>query len=236
MGNPFRGENAIGKYRQWIAHQPKLLARVPELRGKTLGCWCAPQGGLPPDINGRVCHGQVLAALAEGATFDVVRDVVRPACERTVQPPMKAISLTQPFATLVAIGAKRIETRSWSPFGLVRGDRLAIHASKSFPQSARDLCGEEPFWGELWRSGNVRDWRELPLGAAVATVQFNGALPTDAVFDLSDEEAAFGNFAVGRFAWLLSEPRLIDPPVPARGRLGVWEWEVPPRWERGWEK
>ena len=43
---------------------------------------------------------------------------------------MKALTLTQPWASLVAIGAKRIETRSWStPY---RG-LLAIHAAKGFP-------------------------------------------------------------------------------------------------------
>ena len=60
-GNPFvvgvdgsRSE-VIGKYREWIRMQPRLLSRLPELKGKTLGCWCAPQ----------MCHGDVLAELAE---------------------------------------------------------------------------------------------------------------------------------------------------------------------------
>lgn len=67
-GNPFshkRGtqarfivtsrEAAIAAYRDWILQQPELLAALPELKGKRLGCWCHP---LP-------CHGDVLAALAE---------------------------------------------------------------------------------------------------------------------------------------------------------------------------
>ncbi len=60
--NPYRigrdGDRAevIAKYRAWILTQPELMARLPELRGKRLGCWCSP---LP-------CHGDVLAALAEG--------------------------------------------------------------------------------------------------------------------------------------------------------------------------
>lgn len=72
-GNPFRaGYNAVSAadvlnhYRVYLLHQPKLLARiVPELRGKTLGCWCAPPGGLDGDLGGRVCHGEILAALAD---------------------------------------------------------------------------------------------------------------------------------------------------------------------------
>jgi len=58
-GNPFiigkhgDREEVIEKYRLWIQLQPKLLAALPELRGKALGCFCAP---LP-------CHGDVLVEL-----------------------------------------------------------------------------------------------------------------------------------------------------------------------------
>ncbi len=60
-GNPFTigrdgtREQVIAKYRAWISDQPELQARARrELRGKTLGCWCAP---LP-------CHGDVLLEIA----------------------------------------------------------------------------------------------------------------------------------------------------------------------------
>jgi hypothetical protein len=62
-GNPFvigrDGDRAevIRKYEAWLMRHPRLLARVAELRGKVLGCFCAP---LP-------CHGDVLARLAEAA-------------------------------------------------------------------------------------------------------------------------------------------------------------------------
>jgi len=59
-GNPFEigrdgtREQVIEKYRAWILTQPHLMAALPELRGKVLGCWCAP----------KACHGDVLAKLA----------------------------------------------------------------------------------------------------------------------------------------------------------------------------
>lgn len=60
-GNPFEigrdgrnREQVIAKYREWIQTQPDLMAALPELRGKVLGCWCAP----------RSCHGDVLVELA----------------------------------------------------------------------------------------------------------------------------------------------------------------------------
>lgn len=59
-GNPFRigrhGTRAqvIAQYRAWLVRQPALMAALGELRGKVLGCYCAPQA----------CHGDVLLQLA----------------------------------------------------------------------------------------------------------------------------------------------------------------------------
>ena len=60
-GNPFvigrdgDRQEVLRKYREWIVRQPDMLAALPELRGKTLGCWCKPEA----------CHGDVLAELAD---------------------------------------------------------------------------------------------------------------------------------------------------------------------------
>jgi hypothetical protein len=48
-------EEAIEKYKEWILTQPELLKALPELRGKTLGCWCKPL----------LCHGSILAEMAD---------------------------------------------------------------------------------------------------------------------------------------------------------------------------
>jgi hypothetical protein len=59
-GNPFKAgrdgtrEEVIAKYEQWLLTQPELIAALPELRGKVLGCWCAP----------KACHADVLLRLA----------------------------------------------------------------------------------------------------------------------------------------------------------------------------
>lgn len=48
-------EEAIEKYAEWIGTQDNLLADLrPELKGKTLGCWCSPKS----------CHGDILLRLA----------------------------------------------------------------------------------------------------------------------------------------------------------------------------
>ncbi len=46
-------EEAIERYREWILTQSELIAALPELQNKVLGCWCSPQA----------CHGDVLIEL-----------------------------------------------------------------------------------------------------------------------------------------------------------------------------
>lgn len=59
-GNPFvvgrdgTREEVIDKYRVWIKKQPELMAALWSLRGKRLGCHCAP----------KPCHADVLAEMA----------------------------------------------------------------------------------------------------------------------------------------------------------------------------
>jgi len=55
---------------------------------------------------------------------------------------VKALTMTQPWAMLVALGENSIETRSWST--KYRG-ALAIHSAKAFPKEARALCEQEPY-------------------------------------------------------------------------------------------
>lgn len=74
LGNPF----VIGKhgdrkevldlYRRYAVHrfktEPEFRTKVRLLKGRKLGCWCANTGSLTKD-DPTICHGQILAALAE---------------------------------------------------------------------------------------------------------------------------------------------------------------------------
>ena len=56
--NPYKTgtlEERISKYREHIINNPVLMARLPELRGKVLGCWCKPGP----------CHGDILIELLD---------------------------------------------------------------------------------------------------------------------------------------------------------------------------
>jgi hypothetical protein len=135
---------------------------------------------------------------------------------------VKALSLTQPWATLVAIGAKRVETRSWETG--YRGP-LAIHAAKGFPDWAMDTCQEKPFRSVLLAAG-IAGVCDLPRGAVIATCRLVGCVPTD-IFFPAERERAFGDFDSGRFAWLLDDIVPLPAPIPAKGALGLWAWELP---------
>ena len=60
-GNPFTigrdgtREDVISKYEIYIMSKPDLIASLPELQGKTLGCWCKP----------KACHGDILKIMVE---------------------------------------------------------------------------------------------------------------------------------------------------------------------------
>lgn len=153
---------------------------------------------------------------------------------------MKALTLTQPWATLVAIGAKRIETRSWSTS--YRGE-LAIHAAKGMTREDASIAGTEPFVRYLNGRG-----LDLPRGAILATARLVACEPTivwsagstfgapgslfgergewvpSPQIPLGSDESAFGDFTPGRFMWILEDVVALPEPVPARGALGLWEW------------
>lgn len=134
---------------------------------------------------------------------------------------MKCVSLTQPWASLVAIGAKKIETRSWRTEH--RGP-VAIHAAKAFPRNAIELCFEQPFGRVLFAAG-IKTPADLPRGMVIATVTLRRVERVESIRDLiSDQEDAFGNYDDGRYAWVFENPILLPEPVPVRGALGLWNW------------
>jgi hypothetical protein len=137
---------------------------------------------------------------------------------------MKALTLTQPWASLVALGEKRIETRSWR--SNYRGP-LAIHAAGLYPGWAKKLERQEPFSSAL-SPGGIYCYPELSCGSVLCIVQLLDIYPIVNVRDqLSEKERAFGNYADGRFAWMLSAPvEKFDPcRFPFMGHLRLWNWE-----------
>lgn len=133
---------------------------------------------------------------------------------------MKAVSLLQPWASLVVMGFKTIETRSWQT--RYRGE-LLIHASLGKKGSL--LCTQLPF------NKYIRDFNRLPFGAIIGSVTLQDILPVEmlglsscSLAELTLEEKAFGDYTKGRYAWLLSNPIPLQQPLAVKGALHVWNY------------
>jgi hypothetical protein len=148
---------------------------------------------------------------------------------------MKALTLTQPWATLVAKGQKKIETRSWNTN--YRGP-IAIHAAKGFPSWARQMCYSKHFVLSLFDDFDGK-WQWLPTGKVVATCELVHVVRIDEAISfqacdgigwnkqfwaLDEKERAFGDYGAGRYAWLLSNITALAEPISAKGALGLWDW------------
>lgn len=137
---------------------------------------------------------------------------------------MKALSLWQPWASLVAVGAKQAETRHWPAPAWLIGERMAIHAAKKpMPQ----WLTREPIFAEALID-HYESPKDLPFGALVATAVLERCeLMTyrlvEDICSTRPSEHAFGHWARGRFAWWLRDVQLLDDPIPYRGRQGLFD-------------
>jgi hypothetical protein len=119
---------------------------------------------------------------------------------------------------------------------MYRGD-IAIHSARLFPESARQLCLDEPLIAPaLARRGLhvVKDgqgWsHNLPLGAVLAVVRLVDCVRTRAIGlhpayadRLTAEELAFGDYRANRWAWVFADIRLLDRPLRCRGARALWD-------------
>src|SRR5437762_1138392 len=107
---------------------------------------------------------------------------------------MKAISVLQPWASLIVHGRKRFETRSWQTRH--RGP-LLIAASARFPAEFQLLCGRQPFLrafqklylaGPRYDAGALDIAAQLPLGAIIGRVTLAACWPVNDMPAASDTE------------------------------------------------
>lgn len=126
---------------------------------------------------------------------------------------MKAISLRQPWAGLIAAGIKTIETRTWSTN--YRGE-LLIHAAKKIDRDAVDVLK------------HIFDINDLPdicevQGAILCKV----TLVTCVEWKLIHSDKSYCD-AFGGFAWILEDIVPFKKPIPWRGQQGFFNVELKP--------
>ncbi len=145
---------------------------------------------------------------------------------------MKAISLWQPWAFLVAAGEKKIETRS---FRTKHRGPIAIHAAKKWNLTLRDMCSEDPFFEILSRYrpnyGGCRDFdvaldRILFFGAIVAVGKLTDCVEITTENVPAGVERSLGDYTPGRFMWKFDEVVQLMTPMPYRGQQGFFNVDI----------
>lgn len=162
---------------------------------------------------------------------------------------MRALTIYQPWATLIAAGIKRYETRSWAPPAEAIGGELAIHAGQAevpFDDLPAALRRE---LDRLFGTNPSRWFGTFPHGAVVCTCRLTGAYRLARPDNRPNSDPglgrlldicaavpgsrcapeirvdAFGDFSPGRWAWRLEDIRALHPPIHCRGYQRLWTWD-----------
>ncbi len=153
---------------------------------------------------------------------------------------MKAISLWQPWASLMEAGSKTIETRGWKTE--YRGDLLICSTKSGLKKSELEKLllkwefqeGLSEKYGTRDNYGLCINWpgveiEDLPLGMALCVVELQGCIKTDKLISgncaitryMYCLEREFGDYSPGRFAWITTNLRPIKP-FPVKGQQGLF--------------
>jgi hypothetical protein len=140
---------------------------------------------------------------------------------------MKVLSVKQPWAWAIAMGHKTIENRSRAtshrgPLAIhssARWDQPEEHWLKHVVRTARDLGRTLPAY--------LKDDRPYcDTGLVLAVVDVVGVCTASRDDQLANCEC--GPWAnVGETHWKLANARLLAEPIPAKGRLGLWDLDIP---------
>ncbi len=167
---------------------------------------------------------------------------------------MKALTIWQPWASLIARGVKQYETRSWPT--KYRGP-IAIHAAMKNPLSV-SLSGDcmGVLIDEMLETRRLPLWEQMPRGAVIATAElvnvwhivYHPGPNVDKArhidigaesmtedkhdphfgdyFVPTDKEIILGDWTPGRYAWELANVKPLPRPIPVKGKQGLWTFEM----------
>ncbi|WP_400194643.1 ASCH domain-containing protein [Lysinibacillus telephonicus] len=139
---------------------------------------------------------------------------------------MKAVTIKQPWATLIALREKQFETRSWQT--KYRGP-IAVHAGK---QIDKEACIA---FSDILKQHGITSINQLPTGVVIAKanlVDCHKVIKDHGIsaimhtgLRISEDEYWFGDYEEGRYAWELDNVKVFPEPIPAKGQLSLWEWD-----------
>lgn len=141
---------------------------------------------------------------------------------------MPAITLWQPWASLIFADIKDHETRGFPMPERLIGRWIAIHSAArsvrphELCEALRQVCDAN--WGPGYETG-------LPHRQVLGLVRFGRSIETHRTRATTPSDWAAGNWTPHRWAWPIDERVLLDERVFAKGRQGWWrvELERPPQ-------
>jgi hypothetical protein len=134
---------------------------------------------------------------------------------------LRAISLHQPYASLMQMGEKTFETRGRQTH--VRGD-LAICSSmfSTSPKRLTWFTASQAIREALLRHG-IRGMNDLPYGKVLCVVDLYGCMKAELIAAAKPfGEEPFGDYGPGRYAWATRTLRVLKEPVPVKGKQGFF--------------
>lgn len=129
---------------------------------------------------------------------------------------MKVISIIEPWASLIKEKVKYIETRSWKTN--YRG-KIYIHAS------LKKVSKKDERINNLISLLKDKDFK---YGHIIAEATLVDCIYMDEEFLLkikeNNQEYICGEYTLGRYAWVLKDIKELENPIPAKGNLGIWNY------------
>lgn len=126
---------------------------------------------------------------------------------------MKVISIREPYATLIKDGIKTVETRSWKTN--YRG-KIYIHScitKDKIPYSIKHLIKTELKYGYILCSADLVDcvYMDEEYIKKIKNNDYNDFI--------------CGKYEIGRYGWHLENIEILPEPIPAKGQLGIWNYQ-----------
>lgn len=132
---------------------------------------------------------------------------------------MRVLSIKEPFASLISLGIKKIETRSWKTN--YRGE-IYIHASLT-KNIIKDKKRKEKLLNLLPENYNFKQ------GSIICKAILKDCIYMDEEFinNIKKDKIEYlcGHYEIGRYAWILDDIKILDEEIPAKGKLGIWNFD-----------
>jgi len=135
---------------------------------------------------------------------------------------IRALTISQPWASLIACGEKWIENRNWEVHSSYYG-LIAIHAGKGLQYLTKEEVIDYP-------TGAIIAIARLAECISMRTIEYNAVHhPADKVgfLPMTFSQLAAHRFAEGPFCWVLQDIQAIEP-IPYRGAQGLWYANIEP--------